>query len=81
MDKIEIEKIVKDVINESLNESLAIENESSLVKLGIDSVDIVSILVLLDQRLSIELPAESFDGIDTVQDVIDALYEYMLKAH
>jgi len=50
-----------------------LSNETELAALGIDSLKAITLLYELEERLSIEIPNEVFDRIQTVGDVVTEL--------
>lgn len=57
-----------------------IEPDTSLVDdLGADSLDAVEIMMAIEEEFSIEIPDEKFEGIETIQDVVD-LVESLTQA-
>ena len=77
MNRESIELTVKNAINETLDESLQINNEDKLVDLGFDSMDAVCLIVILNDNLNTKLPSDSFDEIESVNDVIHSISEFL----
>lgn len=48
--------------------------------LGADSLTIVEITMALEERLHVEIPDESWEGVSTVNDAFELLAELMEKA-
>lgn len=64
--------IKEEVINE-LESKLGLKDlteESKLIDLGIDSLDVVEYLLELEEKYSIEFPPEEMQGLKTLGDLI-----------
>lgn len=69
----DIEQRIKSVISHQLSKPVAaIQNDKSFSKdLGVDSLDMVSLLVALEEEFGILISDEDAVKIKTVQDTID----------
>ncbi|MCT4599897.1 MAG: acyl carrier protein [Marinifilaceae bacterium] len=77
MERKEIEEKVKDFLIEEIeiDEDL-IKNEASLQKdLGIDSLDFVDIVVLVERNFGFKIKPEEMAGVDT----LEKFYDYIEK--
>ena len=72
---------IKEIIIEQLrvNEEDVLPNASFTDDLGADSLDAVEIMMAIEEEFSIEIPDEKFEGIETIQDVVD-LVESLTQA-
>ncbi|MEA1938852.1 MAG: acyl carrier protein [Pseudomonadota bacterium] len=64
---------VKKIVVEHLGveESKVTENASFIDDLGADSLDTVELVMAFEEEFGIEIPDESAEGIQTVQNAID----------
>lgn len=69
----DLEIKVKSIIGHQLSQSMeSIENEKSFIEdLGVDSLDMVSLLVALEEALEVEISDDEALQIKTVQDAIN----------
>lgn len=51
----------------------AVAESMSIAELGIDSLGMLEIIGSLERELQIQIPDESLAGIETVQDLLDAV--------
>ena len=72
-----LEKIV-DIIKEQLNiDDVEITEETSFKDdLGVDSLDLLELVMAFEEEYNIELDPEELEGIQTVGDVIDFIKKY-----
>lgn len=77
MEKIEIEKKVKEIVMEKLQvEAGAVtENASFIDDLGADSLDTVELVMDFEEKFGVEIPDEDAEKIRTVGDAIKYLEE------
>lgn len=47
--------------------------------LGADSLDTIELIMLIEDEFDIEIPDHAVDNIDTVQDLIDCVNEYIAE--
>ena len=59
------------IIAESTENSLdAISPETTLDELGLDSIDLVDLVMEIEQAFSVSVPDEEFENIKTVSDIV-----------
>jgi acyl carrier protein len=56
-----------------------INSESVLKDLGISSLDAITIVYELEEEFDIEVPSDDLDNLDSVQDIVDSIFE-LIKA-
>ena len=73
---------MRKMIAEQLNceESSINEDTSFKEDLGADSLDLFELVMALEERYDIEIPAEELTGLETIGDVLDYLREKGLEA-
>lgn len=74
----------EDVIRTLLTQEFKVEEsdislEATFKELGLDSLDVVSFAMALEDRLQIEIPEKELDGVETYGDAL-ALLERKLGA-
>jgi acyl carrier protein len=57
----------------------AISSGSQLKDLGISSLDAITIIYELEEEFDIEVPSDDLDNLDSVQDIVDSIFE-LIKA-
>ena len=79
--KTEIENIVKEIIlNHKREKNVILSLESNLfLDLGLDSLDIVEIIMEIEDKFEIEISDNDFAKIKTFKNVIDKLYKNLNK--
>ena len=72
-----LEKIV-DIIREQLNIDDIDINEDTSFKddLGVDSLDLLELVMALEEEYNIELNPEELEGISTVGDIMEFIKKY-----
>lgn len=76
----EIENTIRALLTEEFRvEEDGIKPEATFKELGLDSLDVVSFAMALEDRLSIEIPEKELDGVRTYGDAL-ALLERKLGA-
>ena len=72
-----LDKIV-DIIKEQLNiDDVEITEDTSFKDdLGVDSLDLLELVMAFEEEYSIELDPEELEGIQTVGDVIEFIKKY-----
>jgi len=72
-----LEKIV-DIIREQLNIDDIDINEDTSFKddLGVDSLDLLELVMAFEEEYNIELNPEELEGISTVGDIIEFIKKY-----
>ncbi len=75
--KKEIFEKVKDVLVEQLgvNQEDVTENSKIIEDLGADSLDVVDIVQVLEEKFSTKIPNEKIEELKTVQDIIEYIAE------
>lgn len=70
----EIEGVVRELlIKEFRVDEAAIAPEASFKELGLDSLDVVSFVMALEDRLSLEIPESELEGVNTYGDALSLL--------
>ena len=74
-----VETMVKEIIVEQLSVSPEeVVPEASFVDdLGADSLDLVELVMVLEEKFNQEIPDEAAEKIQTVQDAIDFIKEHL----
>jgi acyl carrier protein len=77
----EIEMKVKSVIAEKAGKSISdIRDDASFIEdLGLDSLDLVDMIMKLEEEFGISIPDEDLDKIRTVKDAINYIREKSSK--
>jgi acyl carrier protein len=76
----EIETTIRTLLTEEFRvEEEGIKAEATFKELGLDSLDVVSFAMALEDRLQIEIPEKELDGVETYGDAL-ALLERKLGA-
>ncbi len=72
--------MIWEMLKTAIQEILNIQDDSELTEsttfvdaLGADSLDIFQIIMLVEQKMDIEIPEESLEGIVTIGDALLAL--------
>ena len=47
--------------------------------LGADSLDTIELIMLIEDEFDIEIPDHAVDNVDTVEDLIDCVKEYIAE--
>lgn len=76
-----IEQLVKEIIVEqlSVSEEEVVSEASFVDDLGADSLDLVELVMVLEEKFGQEIPDEAAEKIQTVQDAIDYIKTHMKK--
>lgn len=70
----QIEDVVRELlVKEFRVDEAAIAPEASFKELGLDSLDVVSFVMALEDRLSLEIPESDLDGVNTYGDALGLL--------
>ena len=70
----EIEESVRTILVEEFKvEPDAIERDRTFKKMGLDSLDLVSLAMSLEDRLGVEIPDDELVGIETYGQALDLL--------
>ncbi|MGZ4104933.1 MAG: acyl carrier protein [Actinomycetota bacterium] len=70
----EIENVVRDLlITEFKVEEPAIAPSASFKEMGLDSLDVVSFVMALEDRLGLEIPESDLEGVRTYGDAMTLL--------
>jgi acyl carrier protein len=76
----ETENVIRALLTEEFRvEEAGIKPEATFKELGLDSLDVVSFAMALEDRLQIEIPEKELDGVETYGDAL-ALLERKLGA-
>lgn len=76
----ETENVIRALLTEEFRvEEDGIKPEATFKELGLDSLDVVSFAMALEDRLQIEIPEKELDGVQTYGDAL-ALLERKLGA-
>ena len=72
-----LDRIIE-IINEQLNIDDAVITEETSLKddLGVDSLDLLELVMAFEEEYNIELNPEELEGIQTVGDVMDYIKKY-----
>ena len=72
-----LDRIIE-IINEQLNIDDAVITEETSFKddLGVDSLDLLELVMAFEEEYNIELTPEELEGIQTVGDVLDYIKKY-----
>ncbi len=64
---------VKEVIAEAevLGEAEEMKNHIPLSEQGIDSLDVVNVYLLLEEKFDVKIPDEDFDKVQTIDDIVE----------
>ncbi|HLW16773.1 MAG TPA: acyl carrier protein [Actinomycetota bacterium] len=70
----EIEGVVRELlVTEFKVKELDIAPEASFKQLGLDSLDVVSFVMALEDRLGLEIPESDLEGVTTYGGALDLL--------
>jgi acyl carrier protein len=70
----EIEGIIRELLTQEFKvEDGSIRAEATFKELGLDSLDVVSFAMALEDRLQIEIPEKELDGVETYGDALALL--------
>jgi acyl carrier protein len=70
----EIEGVVRTLLVEEFKiEDEAIQRQSTFKEIGLDSLDVVSFVMALEDRLNVEIPEAELEGIERLGDALDML--------
>jgi acyl carrier protein len=71
---VELQQIVFEVISLELPRSAVnFTLDTPLEELGMDSLNAITIMYELEDRLNIEIPSEAFDSLRNVRDIVQQL--------
>ena len=64
---------IKDVIAEAevLGEAEEMKNDIPLSDQGIDSLDVVNVYLLLEEKFDIKIPDEDLEQVQTIDDIVE----------
>ena len=65
-------KIIAELLGDVPAEDIA-SSETLVDDLGMDSLDVADLVVQLEIEFEIEISYDEFDGVKTVQDVVDSV--------
>ena len=77
MERVEVEKLVKEIVVEQLgvNPNEVTENASFVDDLGADSLDTVELVMAFEEKFGLEIPDEDAEKIRTIGNAIDYIVE------
>lgn len=75
--RLEVSEMVKKIITEKLNlERIEVTEDSDFIfDLGADSIDHVELIMEFEMEFKIKIPDHDTEGIKTVKDAIDYVFE------
>jgi acyl carrier protein len=56
-----------------------VDDDARLQDLGLDSLDLIEIGMIVEQRLGVIVPTERFDGIEALRQVVDVFVRAMAE--
>ena len=64
---------IKQIIKEAnvLDDDVSIDNTISLSEQGIDSLDLVNIYLILEEKFAIKIPDKDLDKVTTIEEIIN----------
>lgn len=65
--------VVDAVARQKQLDPTAIRPDSRLSTLGVSSLDAITIVYEIEEAFDIEVPNESLEGLETVEDIVDRL--------
>jgi acyl carrier protein len=72
--KSEIEQVVRDVLAEQFRvDPEAVRPEATFKEMGLDSLDLVSLVMALEDRFSVEIPEQDLEGVTRLADALAVL--------
>lgn len=79
MEKINVEKLVKEIIVDRLDVAIEKVTPDALLSkdIGMDSFGAVELTFELKDRFGIEIPQEDFSKIKKVKDVVEYIYDHL----
>lgn len=70
----EIENVIRTLLTEEFKvEEVGIKPDATFKELGLDSLDVVSFAMALEDRLQVEIPEKELDGVETYADALALL--------
>jgi acyl carrier protein len=70
----EIEGVVRTLLVEDFRiGDDAIKPEATFKEIGLDSLDVVSFVMALEDRLNVEIPERELEGVERLGDALDLL--------
>jgi acyl carrier protein len=75
MDRQELRKVLSELLEETTGETRAEVNEEQALQdgLGLDSVDMFTLIVEIQSRFKIKIATEELAAVNTVGDLLDVL--------
>lgn len=64
-------ELLKSLVMEKIGESALITPQTNLMELGIDSIDLVEIILNFEEQMNLAIEDEAMLEMQTVQDVLD----------
>lgn len=73
--------VVRDIASTQLNlpQEQVSEDATILGDLGADSLDIMEMGMLLEERFEISIPDDAWDGVETVRDLVEVVSRFALE--
>jgi len=64
---------IKEVISEAevLGDANEMKNDIALSEQGIDSLDVVNVYLLLEEKFDIKIPDEDLNQVQTINDIVE----------
>jgi acyl carrier protein len=70
----EIEGVVRMLLVEEFKiDEADIRREATFKEMGLDSLDVVSFVMALEDRLGVEIPERELEGVERLEDALDLL--------
>jgi len=70
-----VEEKIKEIIKEQVGLFSDLKNKDTLVKIGLDSLDVIEIVMRLEEEFMVAISNEVADKWKTVKDVINGVKE------
>ena len=70
----EIEGVVRSLLVEEFKiDEADIRREATFKEMGLDSLDVVSLVMALEDRLGVEIPERELEGVERLENALDLL--------
>ena len=70
----EIEGVVRMLLVEEFKiDEADIRREATFKEMGLDSLDVVSLVMALEDRLGVEIPERELEGVERLENALDLL--------
>lgn len=70
---------IKDYINKEVSCNILITKETKIQELGLDSLDLVDLVFLLEKKINYQIPDEYIIKIKTINDLIEIVFKFNNK--